>query len=91
MKRPSATLSVPPRVRWGLYIDVRMRVMGAPRKYPDEPRERAVRDGGRRSAWSGDRPGALARICKQLRINDETLRLGYAGRDRRRWAGTTDR
>ena len=52
--------------------------MPAPRKYPDELRERAVRlvreDGER---------GALARVVAQLDINPETLR-NWVKADRRR-------
>lgn len=48
--------------------------MAAPRKYPDELRERAVRmvvDARRDPAT---RPGAITRIAGQLGINAETLR-----------------
>ena len=48
--------------------------MGAPRKYPDELRARAVRMvlEGRREA--GSRRGALVRVGEQLGIPAETLR-----------------
>ena len=48
--------------------------MVAPRKYPDELRERSVRltvDAGKDPA---SRPGACKRIGEQLGINPETLR-----------------
>ena len=48
--------------------------MAAPRKYPDELRERAIRlvvDARRDPAT---RTGALKRIAEQLGINAETLR-----------------
>src|SRR4051794_3390339 len=51
-----------------------MRVMAAPRKYPDELRERATRLAV--DAWRdpATRSGALARVGEQLGINPETLR-----------------
>jgi transposase len=52
---------------------VRMRVMAAPRKYPDELRERAIRLAVDARRDPATRPGALARIEKQLGINPETL------------------
>src|SRR4051794_18179459 len=51
-----------------------MRVMAAPRKYPDELRERAVRMAVDARRDLATRPGALARVGKQLGINPETLR-----------------
>src|SRR3954449_2591747 len=51
-----------------------MRVMAAPRKYPDELRERATRMAVEARQDTATRPGALARIGKQLGINKETLR-----------------
>src|SRR3954451_21560987 len=51
-----------------------MRVMAAPRKYPDELRERATRMAVEARQDPATRPGALARIAKQLGINPETLR-----------------
>ncbi len=48
--------------------------MAAPRKYPDELRERATRMAVEARQDSATRPGALARIGKQLGINPETLR-----------------
>lgn len=49
--------------------------MPAPKKYPDELRERAVRMGLGPSGRSGDRArGALARVGQQLGINKDTLR-----------------
>src|SRR3954466_2754019 len=51
-----------------------MRVMAAPRKYPDELRERATRMAVDARRDPATRPGALALIGKQLGINPETLR-----------------
>jgi transposase len=51
-----------------------MRVMAAPRKYPDELRERATRMAVEARQDPATRGGALARIAKQLGINPETLR-----------------
>jgi transposase len=51
-----------------------MRVMAAPRKYPDELRERATRMAVEARRDPATRSGALARIGKQLGINPETLR-----------------
>ncbi len=48
--------------------------MAAPRKYPDELRERATRMAVEARQDPATRPGALARIAKQLGINPETLR-----------------
>jgi putative transposase len=47
--------------------------MAAPRKYPDELRERAVRMAVEARRDPATRPGALARVGKQLGINPETL------------------
>jgi len=51
-----------------------MRVLGAPRKYPEELRERAIRMAV--DAWRvpATRSGALRRVGEQLGINPETLR-----------------
>src|SRR3954462_10122909 len=51
-----------------------MRVMAAPRKYPDELRERATRMAVEARRDPATKPGALARIGEQLGINPETLR-----------------
>src|SRR2546423_4561018 len=51
-----------------------MRVMAAPRKYPDELRERAVRLAVDARRDPATRAGALRRIGEQLGINPETLR-----------------
>src|SRR5438309_3350789 len=51
-----------------------MRVMAAPRKYPDELRERAVRLAVDARRDPATRSGALRRIGEQLGINPETLR-----------------
>ena len=48
--------------------------MGAPRKYPDELRERATRMAVDARRDPATRPGALRRIGEQLGINSETLR-----------------
>ena len=48
--------------------------MAAPRKYPDELRERATRMAVDARRDPATRPGALARVGKQLGINPETLR-----------------
>ncbi len=48
--------------------------MGAPRKYPDELRERAVRLAVEARRDPITRAGALRRIGEQLGINPETLR-----------------
>ncbi len=48
--------------------------MGAPRKYPDELRERAIRMAVDARRDPATRSGALARIGGQLGINPETLR-----------------
>src|SRR5215211_6319478 len=51
-----------------------MRVMAAPRKYPDELRERATRMAVEARQDPATRSGALARVAGQLGINPETLR-----------------
>ena len=48
--------------------------MGAPRKYPDELRERATRLAVEARKDAASRSGALARIGGQLGIDPETLR-----------------
>ena len=48
--------------------------MAAPRKYPDELRERATRMAVDARRDPATKPGALARVGKQLGINPETLR-----------------
>ena len=48
--------------------------MGAPRKYPDELRERATRMAVEARRDPATRTGALKRIGAQLGINPETLR-----------------
>ena len=48
--------------------------MSAPRKYPEELRERAVRMVFEVREATGQRKGALARVGEQLGINPETLR-----------------
>jgi transposase len=51
-----------------------MRVMAAPRKYPDELRERAAQLAVDARRDPATRSGALKRIGEQLGINAETLR-----------------
>ena len=65
--------------------------MGAPRKYPDEIRERATRMAVEARRDPETRPGALARVGKQLGINPETLRnwVNQAEIDGGRRPGTT--
>jgi transposase-like protein len=65
---------VPPRVSWRLSIHVRMRVMAAPKKDPDELRERATRLAVDPRRDPATRTGALKRIGDQLGIDPETLR-----------------
>ena len=48
--------------------------MAAPRKYPDELRERAIRLAVDARRDAATRTGALKRIGEQLGINPETLR-----------------
>ena len=48
--------------------------MAAPRKYPDELRERAIRLVLDARKDRASRPGACRRIGEQLRINPDTLR-----------------
>jgi len=48
--------------------------MVAPRKYPEELRERATRMAVEARADPGSRTGAIRRIGEQLGINTETLR-----------------
>jgi transposase len=48
--------------------------MAAPRKYPDELRERAIRLTLDARKDPASRPGACARIGEQLLVNPETLR-----------------
>ncbi len=48
--------------------------MPAPKKYPDEVRERAVRMVFEIREQTGQRQGAIARVADRLSINRETLR-----------------
>ena len=48
--------------------------MAAPRKYPDELRERAIRMAVDLRRDPATRKGALARVGEQLGVNPETLR-----------------
>jgi transposase len=48
--------------------------MSAPRKYPDEVRERAVRMVFEIRQESGQQQGAVARVADKLGVNRETLR-----------------
>jgi transposase len=52
----------------------RMRVMAAPRKYPDELRERATRMAVEARKDPATRSGAIPRIADQLGMHRETLR-----------------
>ena len=49
-------------------------VMPAPKKYPDEVRERAVRMVFEIREESGQQQGAVARVADRLGVNRETLR-----------------
>jgi transposase len=49
-------------------------IMPAPKKYPDELRERAVRMVFAVREESGQQQGAIARVADRLGINRETLR-----------------
>jgi len=51
-----------------------MRVMAAPRKYPDELRERATRMAVELRADAATKPGAIKRVADQLGMHPETLR-----------------
>jgi len=51
-----------------------MRVMAAPRKYPEELRERAIRMAVELRRDPDPTSGALRRVGDQLGINSETLR-----------------
>lgn len=48
--------------------------MAAPRKYPDELRERATRMAVELRQDPATKPGAIARVAKQLGMHPETLR-----------------
>ena len=48
--------------------------MAAPRKYPDELRERATRMAVELWADPATKPGAIARVAEQLGMHPETLR-----------------
>lgn len=48
--------------------------MPAPKKYPDEVRERAVRMVFQIREESGQQHGAIARVADRLGVNRETLR-----------------
>jgi transposase len=52
----------------------RMRVMGAPRKYSDELRERATRMAVEARRDPASRAGAIKRVADQLGMHPETLR-----------------
>src|SRR3954447_4648163 len=51
-----------------------MRAMGAPRKYPEELLERAIRIAVDLRRDPATRTGALRRVGEQLGVNPETLR-----------------
>jgi transposase len=65
--------------------------MAAPRKYPEELRERAIRLTLDARKDPASRPGAVTRIADQLGINAETLRgwVGQAEVDAGSRPGTT--
>lgn len=48
--------------------------MAAPKKYPDELRERAVRMVFEVREREGNKPGAIARVADQLGVHREALR-----------------
>ena len=56
--------------------------MAAPRKYPEELRERAIRMAVDLRRDPATRTGALRRVGEQLGINPETLRNWVPGRGR---------
>jgi transposase len=68
-----------------------MRVMAAPRKYPEELREQAIRLAVDARREPASRPGACRRIGEQLGVNPETLRgwVVQAGGDGGHRPGTT--
>lgn len=56
-----------------------MRIMAAPRKYPDELRERATRLAVQARKDPVGRAGAIKRIADQLDVHPEALRGGSSG------------
>jgi hypothetical protein len=65
----------PPRLSWRLPSLGKDGAMStAPRKYPDELRERAVRMVFEVREQSGERRGSIVRVARQLGVGAETLR-----------------
>ncbi len=62
------------RVCWRVSSHGRMRSMGAPRKYPEELKERATRLAIEARRDPGSRTGAIRRTADQLGVHPEALR-----------------
>nr|AIU93553.1 hypothetical protein LRS1606.119 [Rhodococcus sp. NS1] len=69
------------RVCWRVSSHGRMRSMGAPRKYPEELKERATRLAVEARRDPGSKTGAIKQIADQLGIHPEALaHLGAPGK-----------